>query len=80
MYTIHFFLQLSITEYRQRKKLNNNDKTVDDGVNDEQENLSQSPKPSRQRSNSTSSATSFASSDDDMHVPELTEKGKETFS
>lgn len=76
------YFQLSITEYRQRKKLNNNDKSVDDGVNDEQEqenNLSQSPKPSRQRSNSTSSATSFASSDDDMHVPEMTEKGKRSF-
>ncbi|KRT80386.1 hypothetical protein AMK59_7379, partial [Oryctes borbonicus] len=56
--------KLSITEYRQRKKLNNNDKNQEEGTMEES-NLSQSPKLVRNRSNSSSSASSCATSDDE---------------
>lgn len=71
-------LQLSITEYRQRKKLNNNDKLLDEPEPEHmstEENTSESFKPLRQRSDSTSSCTSVTSSDDEGPSLELTGRG-----
>ncbi|KAI4460800.1 upset isoform a [Holotrichia oblita] len=65
--------KLSITEYRQRKKLNNNEKSNEEGAMEES-NLSQSPKPIRNRSNSSSSASSCATSDDEPPPVETTGK------
>lgn len=44
----------------------------------EEINLSQSPKPIRRRSNSSSSITSFASSDEEAKVADIPDKGKLT--
>ncbi|XP_018575451.1 uncharacterized protein LOC108914194 isoform X2 [Anoplophora glabripennis] len=68
--------KLSITEYRQRKKLNVNDKSDDheqepEQMSTEENNSSESFKiTSRLRSGSTSSSTSLTSSDDEIS-PEL---------
>lgn len=69
--------KLSITEYRQRKKLNINEKSSEEASNVEESNsnTSQSPKPIRNRSNSSSSVTSLASSDDEVPASESVEKG-----
>jgi len=57
---------LSITEYRQRKKLNNNEKSVsDENLIADESNSSQSPKTLRGRSNSSSSATSGSMTDEE---------------
>ncbi|XP_064211285.1 uncharacterized protein upSET isoform X2 [Tribolium castaneum] len=65
--------KLSITEYRQRKKLNNNDKTsMDEPVSTEENNSSESFKPMRPRSDSMSSSTSITSSDDEAPAIEMT--------
>ncbi|XP_022918651.1 myb-like protein X isoform X2 [Onthophagus taurus] len=59
--------KLSITEYRQRKKLNVNDKQ-DEGIIEEMAAESQSPKMLRNRSNSSSS-TSCPTSDEEVSPP-----------
>nr|CAH7745442.1 unnamed protein product [Callosobruchus chinensis] len=74
-------VKLSITEYRQRKKLTTNDKGGDQDHDHEQtsmeeNNSSESFKVSttpipRSRAGSTSSSTSLTSSDDDMPLSEL---------
>nr|CAI5865072.1 unnamed protein product [Callosobruchus analis] len=74
-------VKLSITEYRQRKKLTTNDKGGDQEHDHEQtsmeeNNSSESFKVSttpipRSRAGSTSSSTSLTSSDDDMPLSEL---------
>lgn len=70
--------KLSITEYRQRKKMNNNEKAVlETETAMEESNLSQSPKlQARRRSNSSSSVTSFASSDDETRTSDVGDKGE----
>lgn len=70
---------MSITEYRQRKKLNHNEKTIEENAIEESPSASQSPKPIRNRSNSSSSATSLASSDDETLPIEVPEKCKISF-
>nr|XP_008192438.1 PREDICTED: uncharacterized protein LOC103312751 [Tribolium castaneum] len=72
--------KLSITEYRQRKKLNNNDKTsMDEPVSTEENNSSESFKPMRPRSDSMSSSTSITSSDDEAPAIEMTGKAPSAF-
>jgi adenosine/AMP kinase len=72
--------KLSITEYRQRKKLNNNDKTsIEEPVSTEENNSSESFKPLRPRSDSTSSCTSITSSDDEAPSLELSGKAPSAF-
>ncbi|KAJ8931904.1 hypothetical protein NQ314_015173, partial [Rhamnusium bicolor] len=72
--------KLSITEYRQRKKLNNNDKSEEheqepEHTSTEENNSSESFKvTSRLRSGSTSSSTSLTSSDDEMPPSDITAK------
>ncbi|KAJ8973338.1 hypothetical protein NQ317_004650 [Molorchus minor] len=70
-------VKLSITEYRQRKKLNINDKSEDhepEQTSTEENNSSESFKViSRTRSGSTSSSISLTSSDDEI-PPDLTPK------
>lgn len=75
------FLQLSITEYRQRKKLNNNERIDEpeqepEQISTEENNSSESfkiiPRP---RSGSTSSSTSITSSDDEINLSDIPTKG-----
>ncbi|XP_074029645.1 SET domain-containing protein upSET isoform X3 [Leptinotarsa decemlineata] len=71
-------VKLSITEYRQRKKLNTNDKGEDMETESnclEETNSSESFKvTARARSASNSSSTSLTSSDDEMAPPEIITK------
>lgn len=75
LFILFLSLQLSITEYRQRKKLVTSDKSNDDQMHEES--MSQSPTQNlRHRSDSVSSATSFLSSDDDLNPTEMSTKCK----
>ncbi|KAJ8938709.1 hypothetical protein NQ318_007997 [Aromia moschata] len=68
-------VKLSITEYRQRKKLTSSDKNEDhepEPTSTEENNSSESFKVvSRPRSGSTSSSTSLTSSDDEIVSPDI---------
>ncbi|CAH1099752.1 unnamed protein product [Psylliodes chrysocephalus] len=71
-------VKLSITEYRQRKKLNVEEKSEEhetEPVSTEENNSSESFKmATRHRSASASSSTSLTSSDDDVCTPEIVVK------
>ncbi|XP_025831062.1 inactive histone-lysine N-methyltransferase 2E isoform X2 [Agrilus planipennis] len=79
--------KLSITEYRQRKKLTVNEKAEEEKDNakskEEDGNTGSTAYTSipsmRQRSDSTSSATSFMSSDEELHLNELPQKPLSAF-
>uniref|UniRef100_A0A1Y1NA62 SET domain-containing protein n=1 Tax=Photinus pyralis TaxID=7054 RepID=A0A1Y1NA62_PHOPY len=71
--------KLSITEYRQRKQLTLNEKLVDEAVSEENTSSQSPPLKLRTRSDSNSSATSFASSDEEFRPPELTQKALSAF-
>ncbi|KAK5645040.1 hypothetical protein RI129_006340 [Pyrocoelia pectoralis] len=71
--------KLSITEYRQRKQLTLNEKLVDEAVSEENTSSQSPPLKLRTRSDSNSSGTSFASSDDEFRPPELSQKALSAF-
>lgn len=69
-------LQLSITEYRQRKQLTVSEKIAEEPTTEENTSSQSPPQKLRPRSDSASSATSFMSSDDEITPPDLSGKGE----